>query len=238
MNIFPQAAASEVIDDRSLLERIARQDRQAFETLYRRYYGRIFHFVVRLVRREELAEEIVSDSMFAVWRGAGSFEGASTVSTWMLGIAYRQAMKAMDRNRKHAVVDSNDELLATSVDADPASDPESVAITDSYGALVQKGMDTLADHHRVVVELTAMGHSYGEISEVIGCRETTVRTRMFHARQLLKRFLDNAEQAGTSRTRTHLAPRSRLVGGQPSPVQSLQRVDGDGSRALTVYENL
>ena len=192
MPLDAEARMSQNADDRLLLSKVARQDRRAFETLYRRYYRRIFHFVFRLVRRETAAEEIVGDTMLAVWQGAGTFAGGSTVSTWLLGIAYRQAMKLLEKDRKHSVVDSDDELLALACDADPTSDPERVAMSDSYAELLQKGMAGLSEGHRAVVELTAMGHSYGEISEVIGCPENTVKTRMFHARQQLKRYLDRA----------------------------------------------
>jgi RNA polymerase sigma-70 factor, ECF subfamily len=187
-------------DDRVLLSRIALQDRVAFDALYRRYYSRAFQFVMRVVRNESTAEEVVSDTMFAVWQGAGTFEGASSVSTWLLGIAYRQALKSLDRNRKHAVVDSNDEMLAEAVDADPSADPESVAITDSDSEVLQRGLDSLSGQHRVVVELTATGHTSVEISEILDCSENTVRTRMFHARHQLKRFLTRAA-GGTLRAR-------------------------------------
>lgn len=172
-----------------MLSRVARQDRAAFETLYRRYYRRVFYFVLRMAHSEAAAEEIVGDVMFAVWRGAGSFEGGSAVSTWIIGIAYRQALKSLNRNRKHAVVDSDEDALVSAVDMDPSVDPESTAITASDGELVQQGIAALADHHREVVEMTALGYSYGEIAEVMGCPENTVKTRMFHARQQLKRFL-------------------------------------------------
>jgi RNA polymerase sigma-70 factor (ECF subfamily) len=192
MTSEPEAAPSPASEDRLLLSRVARQDRRAFEVLYRRYYRRMFHFVVRLVRTEAAAEEVVSDSMFAVWQGAGTFAGTSTVSTWLLGIAYRQAMKFLEKNRKHSRVDSDDEMLAAAVDTHPAADPELTAMTDNYADLLQKGMDALQEHHKVVVELTAMGHSCGEISEIVGCPEATVRTRMFHARLQLKRYLGAA----------------------------------------------
>jgi RNA polymerase sigma-70 factor (ECF subfamily) len=193
-------APSQGDDDRLLLSRVALRDRPAFETLYRRYYSRAFHFVMRIVRNESAAEEVVSDTMFAVWQNAASFEGASSVSTWLLGIAYRQALKSLDRNRKHAVVDSDDEMLVETVDPDPSGNPEAVAITDSEGELLQRGLDSLSGQHRVVMELTATGHSSVEISEILDCSENTVRTRMFHARQQLKRFLNRAA-GGTLRAR-------------------------------------
>lgn len=198
---FPGTTA-DAKEDRELLSRVARQNREAFETLYRRYYRRVFHFVLRMARSEAAAEEIVSDVMFAVWRGAASFEGGSTVSTWVLGIAYRQALKTLDRNRKHAVVDSDEEALVATVDADPGVDPEYNAIADSDGELLQKGIDSLSAQHREVVELTALGYSYGEIAEVVGCPENTVKTRMFHARQQLKRFLGDRVHTGVNDSAT------------------------------------
>jgi RNA polymerase sigma-70 factor (ECF subfamily) len=179
-------------EDRRLLERVARKDPQAFEVLYRRYYRRVFQFVLRMVRTDAAAEEVVGDVMFAIWQGACRFAGGSPVSTWVMSIAFRQATKALDRNRKHARLDSNDEMLDAAIDPDPAADPEWVAITDSDGALLQAGLMALAEHHRVVMQLTAIGHSYGEIAQIIDCNENTVKTRMFHARRQLKRLLADA----------------------------------------------
>jgi RNA polymerase sigma-70 factor, ECF subfamily len=206
-----QECSTKVDDDLQLLGRVARQDRVAFEQLYRRHYRRLFHFVTRIVRREDLAEEIVGDAMFAVWRGASSFEGGSSVSTWLFAIGYRQALKALDRNRKHSVVDSDDEALAAVVDSDPATDPEAAAASSAETARLQQAVASLGEHHRVVVELTALGHSYPEIAEIVGVPENTVKTRMFHARQLMKRFLARSEQkkiatlTGADRSWTPLA---------------------------------
>ena len=195
-------------DDRELLGRVARQERPAFEVLYRRHYRRMFNFVMRVVRREEVAEEVVDDAMFVLWTHAGTFEGGSSVSTWMLGIAYRQALKALERDRKHSRVDADDEALSQVLDPDPAIDPQMAALIRDDNTRLQEAIGALSEHHRVVVELTAMGHSYGEISEVIGCPENTVKTRMFHARQQLKRLLGNAvsayqSSAGTKRSWTN-----------------------------------
>jgi len=198
------SASPEAIDDNELLSRVARKERPAFETLYRRYYRRMFHFALRVVRREEMAEEVVDDAMFAVWTQAGTFQGGSSVSTWLLGIAYRQSLKALERDRKHSRVDSNEELLDQVLDPDPAIDPQMAALIRDDSARLYEAIGALGEHQRVVVELTAMGHSYGEIAQVVGCPENTVKTRMFHARQQLKRLLDNAVNAyranGTKRS--------------------------------------
>lgn len=186
-------ATVDFTDDRVLLAGVARRDRKAFEALYHRYYRRVFHFVLRIVRQDAAAEEVVSDVMFAVWQGAGTFAGGSRVSTWLLGIAYRQGMKFIEKDRKHSRVDSGDELISAAIDVHPGADPERAALDDSHATLLQKGMDSLSEQHRAVVELTATGHSCMEISQIVGCPEGTVRTRMFHARLQLKSYLDDAE---------------------------------------------
>jgi RNA polymerase sigma factor (sigma-70 family) len=60
---------------------------------------RVFRFVVRLVRDEATAEDVISEVFLDVWRQAGRFEGRSTVSTWLLAIARFKAISAIKRRR-------------------------------------------------------------------------------------------------------------------------------------------
>src|SRR5215470_7203205 len=86
-----------------LLRRIARQDRGAFEQLYRNYYRRLARFLDRLTGRPQMIDEMLDDTMLVVWRKAATFNGASRVSTWIFAIAYRKAMKALKRERGQAL---------------------------------------------------------------------------------------------------------------------------------------
>ena len=76
--------------DEVLIGRIASGDRLAMQVLYARYHVRVFRFVVRLVRDEATADDVISEVFLDVWRQAGRFEGRSTVSTWLFGIAILQ----------------------------------------------------------------------------------------------------------------------------------------------------
>src|SRR6516165_12062306 len=77
-------------DDAALLRRIGRGDEDAMAAFYREH-GRVVLSQVLLVTGERvLAEEIVQDTMLAVWRGAGSFRGESSVRSWVIAIARRQ----------------------------------------------------------------------------------------------------------------------------------------------------
>jgi RNA polymerase sigma-70 factor (ECF subfamily) len=81
-----------------LVHRIAMQDQYAFEVLYRIYYRRLTRFLDRITRRPHANEEVLDDTMFAVWRKAATFNGTSQVSTWIFAIAYRMALKALCRS--------------------------------------------------------------------------------------------------------------------------------------------
>ena len=83
----------------------------AFERLHRRFHRRVFGFALRLTERFELAEEVVNDTMMTVWRKAMDFEGRSKVSTWILGIAYRTAIKARRRSAPERLHDELDDQL-------------------------------------------------------------------------------------------------------------------------------
>src|SRR5437763_16093893 len=74
-----------------LLERVKKQDLNAFEDLYRMYQPRLARFLANLLPRPELIEEVLNDTMMVVWQTAGSFRGTSKLSTWVFAIAYRKA---------------------------------------------------------------------------------------------------------------------------------------------------
>lgn len=170
--------------DGELLEGIKARDMHAFERMYRAYQPRLARFVINLVHRPELVEEVVNDTMMAVWNSAQNFRGASRVSTWVFGIAYRQAMKA--RRRWDMPVESIPDNEQPSLEDGP---DDALRLGQAHDALVA-AMDTLTPDHRAVVDLTYFhGMGYREIAEIVDCPPETVKTRMFHARRKLRDVL-------------------------------------------------
>src|SRR5271165_7540794 len=89
------AARTDASDEARLISRIAGGELRAFEDLYRIYHPRLTRFLANMLRRRELVEEVLNDTMLVVWRRADSFNGTSKVSTWVFAIAYRKALKAL-----------------------------------------------------------------------------------------------------------------------------------------------
>ena len=81
--------------DRRLLKGVVLGDEDAMAELYNRYFPRLFSFLYRLSRDYGLTEEVANDAMLVVWRSGDKFRGESRVSTWILGIGYRQCMNGL-----------------------------------------------------------------------------------------------------------------------------------------------
>lgn len=171
--------------DEALLAGIARGDEVAFETLFRRYQKGLFRYLVGLVRDEALTEELVCETMTAIWRNAPTFQGRSRVSTWMFAIASNQAKTAL---RRRPLPQAGLEDVVTLEDPRPSA-VEEIARAERAGQ-VRAALERLTPDHRQVVELTFLhGFSYQEIAQIAGCPVNTVKTRMFHAKRRLREAL-------------------------------------------------
>lgn len=167
--------------DRALIERIARTDRAALKELYRLYHRRLARFLTRVTSRYDLAEEIINDTFWVIWQRAGEFRGASNVSTWIMGIAYRRGLKALKRASVMAV------SAHDGTDVDCGHEPWSGAEQREW---INAALERLPSEQRLVLELAYhLGHSCEEISLIMSCPVNTVKTRMFHARKKLRLLL-------------------------------------------------
>ena len=171
--------------DEALIERIAGGDRLAMQVLFARHHVRVFRFVVRMVRNEATAEDLVSEIFLDVWRQAGRFEARSAVSTWMLGIARFKALSAM-RVRSEAELDDE---KAGAIE-DDADDPEVTLAKKDKGAALRECLTGLSAEHREIVDLVYYHEkSVEEVAAITGIPEATVKTRMFYARKKLSELL-------------------------------------------------
>jgi len=176
------------MEDEALLAQIAAGSREAFETFYRRYERRLYGYLLSLVREPALAEELVLDVMLEVWRGAARFRRASKVSTWLLGIARHKALSLL--RHQPPLADLAGEAM-TSIEA-PKADPLERVQAQERGEQLWQALQALAPEQREALEL-AFYHelSYQEIATLVGCPVNTVKTRVFYAKQQLKRSLKN-----------------------------------------------
>ena len=167
--------------DHALLAAVASGERHALEELYLGYHRRLARYLARFTPRYENIEEIINDTFMVVWQNAKSFRSASQVSTWIIGIAYRTALKSIRRQKHHAAARGLDECPEQTID--PTAD------TEAHDWL-RHGLSRLPIEQRLTLELAYhMGHSLEEIAVITDCPIGTVKARMFHAREKLRQCL-------------------------------------------------
>ncbi len=167
--------------DHDLLAAVAAGNRGALEELYLAYHRRLTRFLSRFTPRYENVEEIINDTFMVVWQSAKDFRHASQVSTWIIGIAYRTALKSLRRQKHHTAARSLDDYPEQTID--PTFDAE---VQD----WLRRGLNRLPIEQRLTLELAYhMGHSLEEIAAITECPVGTVKARMFHAREKLRQYL-------------------------------------------------
>lgn len=176
--------------DEFLIKQIAAGDQRAFRALFHRYEVRIFRFVLRLIGDRRHAEDLVSDIFLVVWQRAGSFEGRSSVATWILAIARYRTLTA--RSRIDTIeAPMTDDLADTLIDRGPLPD-DNLSLCDR-AETIRKCLRVLPPHQAVLMDLVYYHEkSIHEVALIMGIPNNTVKSRMFLARRKLAELL-NAE---------------------------------------------
>ncbi len=169
----------------ALLRRIATGSEQALSEFYQTFHSSVYAFALKLLKDPVDAAEILNIVMMEVWRCAKRFEGRSRVRTWLMGITHHKIIDKLRKRGRHKTeeIDPNipDENSSVVLDA--------IVSAENTG-FIRRCMEKLSDAHHQVVHLTFFEDlSYPEIAQILDCPLGTVKTRMFHAKQLLKKCL-------------------------------------------------
>jgi RNA polymerase sigma-70 factor (ECF subfamily) len=174
--------------DEALIGRIAAGDKLAMQLLFARHHVRVYRFVLRFVRDESLAEDLISEVFLDVWRQASRFERRSSVGTWLLAIGRHKALSAL-RGRRSELLD--DEQAAAI--EDPGDDPEMAVQKKDKSEILRDCLNGLSAEHREIIDLVYYHEkSVEEVAGIVGIPANTVKTRMFYARKRLSELLKAA----------------------------------------------
>ena len=164
-----------------LLKEVAHGDEKAFRELYNRTFGRLKFYLMRRVQDEALIDDILVETYAAVWKGAKTFKGKSKVTTWMIGIARNLLFKALRKQKYHENIDDYFNIAnGTTPDVE----------TFDRRDYLKQAMLSLTSKHREVLDLVFFHEmTYPEVSKILDIPVNTVKTRIFYAKDALKKRL-------------------------------------------------
>lgn len=177
-------------EERSLIERVARGDKAAFEVLVKAYEPRLLAFMARVTGQRDVAQEIAQDAFVKAYFKIGTFGFRCSFYTWLCEIAINKFLDWRKQRRrwfrKHALTD----FTEPHAPPDGSQSPSERAASRETGRIVRDAIARLSpDHQRVLLLREFQGASYEEIAAAMRCSVGTVESRLFRARQRLKEIL-------------------------------------------------
>jgi RNA polymerase sigma-70 factor (ECF subfamily) len=199
--ISPLRAESIATDpDRELVERWRAGDQPAFEALVRRHERRVYRLLLRMLGNPDEAEDVSQETFLNLHRHGRRFRSEARFSTFVYRVA---ANAALNRRRSQG---RNAARLQKLVQRHAAGDdlpqaprsPEAAAVSKETTARVQAALGRIPPPLRLPLVLYDVeGLAYGEIADVLGLAEGTVKSRIHRARQALREELRDLERAVT-----------------------------------------
>ena len=172
-------------DDKNLIARCIKGDRQAFEALLIQYEKPVFNAACRMLNNRDDASDVTQTVFLKVYENFASFDPSCRFFSWVYRITLNESINWLGkRNRLEPLQHEA---------ADDAGGPEQEVESAKLSADVQAALMTLSTDYRTVIILKHfLGCSYMEISDVLEIPEKTVRSRLYSARQILKDAIGEA----------------------------------------------
>ena len=191
--------------DLSLVQRVQRGDKSAFDVLVRKYQHKVVKLVMRYMRDPADAEDVAQEAFIKAYRALPQFRGDSAFYTWLYRIAINTAKNAIvSRDRSPVVYDLDLQNSEESYDmqgrlADTET-PEALVLTEEIRTIVNRAIEALPEDLRTAIVLRELeGMSYEEIAAAMDCPVGTVRSRIFRAREAIDHKLADVFDGGLGR---------------------------------------
>ncbi|MEZ5499224.1 MAG: RNA polymerase sigma factor RpoE [Steroidobacteraceae bacterium] len=189
----------------SLIRRVQRGDKGAFDLLVRKYQHRVVKLVMRYAANAAEAEDIAQEAFIKAYRALPQFRGDSAFYTWLYRIAINTAKNSVasrERSPIEFTLDMNDSEASYDMQSRlrETATPEALALTDEIRRTVDAAMAALPEDLRTAIVLRELeGLSYEEIATTMDCPVGTVRSRIFRAREAIDSKLREVFDAGLGR---------------------------------------
>jgi RNA polymerase sigma-70 factor, ECF subfamily len=171
-------------------------DADAFCRLIEPLQSALFRQAVMLAGDPTMAEDLVSETLVAAWTSFARFNGKCRLSTWLYAILLHRHQKAIRRARARPISLSwlpffqADELDRRSMDqVCPEPSPAETTTQKEAFAHLRRCIEQLPEKHRQVIWFRFFeGSSLEEIAAALGCSTGTVKSRLHHALEKLRKM--------------------------------------------------
>jgi RNA polymerase sigma-70 factor (ECF subfamily) len=209
-NVFslsPTFVETEISETRSLLDQARAGDAEAFGEICRVHGTRLLRQAVALCGNLTLAEDLAQDTLVEAWKGLHRYNGRCQFFTWLCAILLNRYRNALRANRllpasTPGAQDQDEFEKHTGNLTDPAALPDQAVELREQAVLVRKCVQTLPAKHQQVIYLRFyVDDSLEGIAAALGCSVGTVKSRLFHALDKLRKMNAFSTQRSVFKTK-------------------------------------
>lgn len=172
-------------DELELIDRAKAGEAIAFERLAEQHAARLWRCALALSKDSHWAEDLAQETLVEAWRSLARFDGRCRFSTWLYGVLRHRFLKG--RRHQSAAAQCATDALGQTPSAE--STPDRLAEESEDARRVRGAVSRLPDEHRLVVELRFFaGATLDEIASAVGCPLGTVKSRLHHGLEKLRKM--------------------------------------------------
>jgi RNA polymerase sigma-70 factor, ECF subfamily len=180
-------------DERELARRFRCGDRAGFDAVYKRYAARVMGFALRLAGRQPEAEDLVQEVFLAAYAARATFQGRSSLLSWLLGIAARRWRDQCRRRHVETIPSFDDD--APEMAAPGSAGRSTIEEQVIRSLMLSQAVAGLEPAFREALLLVAsQGLTYREAAKALGEPVGTVKWRVFEAMRRVRRLMDAGEE--------------------------------------------
>jgi RNA polymerase sigma-70 factor (ECF subfamily) len=184
-------------NDELLLERARTGDKTAFEEFYQKYKRQIFAYIYRFVSKYELAEELTQETFINAYIHLDSYSAKGKPLAWLYTIASNLSKNALKSRHIRSEVsldaplaDSDGNLNMLDVIESVRERPELIIRSKELVSKIQDAIDALPlEYKQILLLCDIQGQSYQDVAQILGCKLSTVGSRLFRARKKIAKKL-------------------------------------------------
>ena len=178
--------------ERELLLRLKNGNEQAFEAIYNLYSNRLYGNLIKLVKSEEEAQEILQDIFIKIWNKRQEIDVDASFRSYLFKIAEN---KAYDFFRKLARDKRREKRLIAIATTEYVHIEEAILKKENE-AILEKAIQSLPAQRQQVFRLCKLeGRTYKEVGELLGISVSTISDHIVKATKSLREYFENNEQA-------------------------------------------
>ena len=170
-------------------------DGRAFEQIVLQTERAVYNLALSIVKKEEDAEDVTQETYLRLWRAASELKLESSLKLYILRTARNLALDLIRKNSKRdeidtVILDAEGEFEIDIADDSPDSRPDESYLRKIEKEVVRQSIEELPSAAREIIVLRDIeGLSYTEIAEMLGLAEGTLKSKLFRARERLRKII-------------------------------------------------